>query len=157
VDPVLAAIQARTDAATEGDWWIEDSDTTWVLQGVAFRIAGDGAWPEQIVNKQILKAPKSGTPYAEYWPDAADAEFIAHARTDIPYLLAALSEARSRIEQLEAENEQLDAELQRRSRHAADRNLGLASSQVSEFAYRTSVNVPADPKHSRRLELDDDC
>jgi len=27
-------------------------------------------------NKQILKAPKRGTPYAEYWPEPADAEII---------------------------------------------------------------------------------
>jgi hypothetical protein len=62
--------------ATAGPWWSEDSDDCWKLQGVAFVAPADELIPEQVVNKQILKAPKRGTPYAEYWPNAADAEHI---------------------------------------------------------------------------------
>ncbi|MFF0409135.1 hypothetical protein ACFYUY_01700 [Kitasatospora sp. NPDC004745] len=97
----LAAIQARADAATEGEWWVEEDDRVWTLHGVHARIpSGVPEIGEQILNHQILKAPKTGTPYAEYWPDRADAEFIAHARADVPALLA-------RVRQLETENERL--------------------------------------------------
>lgn len=86
----LAAIRAYVDAATEGPWWFDESENCWRLHGVMGRIPAQlsGRIPEQIVNKQILKAPKRGTSYAEYWPDAADAEFIVKARTDLPVLLA---------------------------------------------------------------------
>lgn len=63
-------------AATEGPWWSDESDDAWRLHGVAFMVPAQGAIREQVVNKQILKAPKRGTPYAEYWPDPADAAFI---------------------------------------------------------------------------------
>lgn len=89
-DPLalLAGIKERTEAATPGPWWSDDGEDCWRLHGVAARIPAHGPVPEQVVNKQILKAPKQGTPYAEYWPGEADALFIIAARTDIPRLLA---------------------------------------------------------------------
>lgn len=92
----LDAIKARADAATPGPWWSDESDMCWRLHGVAGRIPAqmDGFIPEQIVNHQILKAPKKGTTQAEYWPNAADAEFITHAREDVPALIAELEQAR---------------------------------------------------------------
>jgi hypothetical protein len=68
-----------TAAATEGPWWYDESEDCWRLHGVAFRVPphmnpdGSVLIPEQVMNKQIAKAPKHGTPYAEYWPDPADA------------------------------------------------------------------------------------
>lgn len=81
----LAEARARHAAATEGPWWFDESDTCWRLHGVAGRIPPqlDGLIPEQIVNKQILKAPKRDTQHMEYWPDAADSAFIAHAWKDL--------------------------------------------------------------------------
>ena len=35
-----------------------------------------GFFPEQVVNTQIIKAAKCGTPYAEYWPHAGDDAWI---------------------------------------------------------------------------------
>ncbi len=49
--------------------------------------------PEQIINKQILKAPKQGTSYAEYWPDEADAALIVHAWNDLHGLVRAVDAA----------------------------------------------------------------
>lgn len=71
-------MRERAEAATPGPWWSDESDQCWRLHGVAFRIPPqcDGLIPEQLVNAQILKAPKCGTPYAEYWPVAADAAQI---------------------------------------------------------------------------------
>ena len=89
----LAAIKARVAAATRGPWWFDEDDLVWRLHGVYTIIPSfaEGV-PEQVVNHQILKAPKQGTPYAEYWPNDADAAFIVAARTDVPRLLA-LAEA----------------------------------------------------------------
>ena len=87
----LAAIRERHAAATDGPWWFDESDTCWRLHGVMGRIPPlrrDGFFPEQVMNKQILKAAKQGTPYAEYWPDKADAAFIVGAWKDVRDLLA---------------------------------------------------------------------
>ncbi|WP_152748269.1 hypothetical protein [Micromonospora sp. RV43] len=67
-------MRERANAATDGPWWSDDSDQSWQLHGVAFRLPPpwEGA-PEQIVNKQILKAPKASEQVEPYWPDAADA------------------------------------------------------------------------------------
>lgn len=87
----LAAIKARADAATRGPWWFDEDDEVFRLHGVHAIIPPvmDG-FPEQVLNHQILKAPKQGTPYAEYWPGEADAAFIVAARADVPRLLAAV-------------------------------------------------------------------
>lgn len=72
-------MRKAAEAATKGPWWADDSDLCWRLHGVGFRVPPPpGAeWiGEQVLNKQILKAPKSGTPYAEYWPGEADAKWI---------------------------------------------------------------------------------
>lgn len=88
----LNAIEVREQAATRGPWWFDEDDLMWRLHGVRDVIPPqlDGLIPEQVINHQILKAPKSGTRYAEYWPSEADAAFIAAARSDVPRLLAAI-------------------------------------------------------------------
>lgn len=90
----LVAIKGRTEAATPGPWWFDEDDRTWRLHGVHAIIPPfmEGM-PEQVMNHQILKAPKQGTTYAEYWPSEADAAFIVAARTDVPRLVAALEAA----------------------------------------------------------------
>ena len=90
-------IRARHAAATEGPWWVDEDEQCWRLHGVAFRIPADPPLPAQVMNRQILKAPKTGTPYAEYWPDRDDAALIEHAHADIGWLLAALADAQSAI------------------------------------------------------------
>ncbi|MFB7776870.1 hypothetical protein [Streptomyces bauhiniae] len=82
----IAEIIARHKAATEGPWWFDESESCWRLHGVMFRIPSGG-----VMNKQILKAPKRNTPYAEYWPEAADATFLANAWGDIKALVAQLA------------------------------------------------------------------
>jgi hypothetical protein len=111
---VLEAWRSAEQAATPGPWWSDESDSTWRLHGVAARLPGWRACtvhgqpepgcaqcgrlliPEQVVNRQILKAPKHGTPYAEYWPDEADSAFIVTARTAVPALLAVAAGALER-------------------------------------------------------------
>lgn len=73
-------------AHTAGPWWAEDSADCWRLMG--------GAAHPHAHGMQILKAPKHGTPYAEYWPHAADAALIVAA----PDLLAACEALQSALD-----------------------------------------------------------
>ena len=68
----LAEVQARTDKATGGPW-------TWT-DGVRQRLLGGASHD----SSEIVRCA------ALLHPAAADAEFIAHARTDVPALVAAL-------------------------------------------------------------------
>lgn len=83
-DETTAALERwkqATEAATPAPWGDEDSDDCWRLFGALTT----GRHP-----LQLIKAPKRGTPYAEYWPTPADAEFIVTARTAMPRLVAAV-------------------------------------------------------------------
>jgi hypothetical protein len=92
----LEEIREREQAATRGPWWFDEDDLMWRLHGVhAVMPPFMEGFPEQVLNHQILKAPKQGTPYAEYWPCPADASFIVAARSDVPRLLKALEAALS--------------------------------------------------------------
>ena len=64
----LDKIEARANAATEGPW-----------MGIRY--------PDGFLGRVI---GGNGFGVAEDFPDDADAEFIAHARTDVPALVAAL-------------------------------------------------------------------
>jgi hypothetical protein len=84
-------MRQRAEAATAGPWWYDDDADCWRLHGVAARLpSGIEGWPDQLVNSQILKAPKHGTPYAEYWPSDADAEHIASWHPGVALAVAAL-------------------------------------------------------------------
>jgi hypothetical protein len=93
-DPLAALLEKWSkaeQAATEGPWWYDEDENCWRLHGVALRIPAPlPGMSEQIMNKQIAKAAKRNTPYAEYWPDKADADFIVTARTAMPKLLSAV-------------------------------------------------------------------
>ncbi|MFE6127485.1 hypothetical protein ACFQ6Q_04295 [Streptomyces sp. NPDC056437] len=69
----LADIQARTNAATDGDWFVNSNQP-----GIVFN--------------------PDGRPLAVFGgsnQDCNDAEFIAHARTDMPWLVGEVREARA--------------------------------------------------------------
>lgn len=59
------------DNATRAPWWQEDTSDAWMLFG------GDPS----AHGLQLIKAPKHGTPYAEYWPTPQDAALIIALRT----------------------------------------------------------------------------
>jgi hypothetical protein len=80
----LAEIQARVDAATPGPWKHDGSgDVEDVPEFVLDRF--------DIMPQTIARADLRNE----------DAEFIAHARTDVPMLVAALVAAQDRIRELE--------------------------------------------------------
>ena len=77
-------------AATEGPWWFDEDENMWRLHGVHATIPAqmDGLIPEQVINHQILKAPKQGTPYAEYWPNEADGAWITRMHPGVGLAIA---------------------------------------------------------------------
>lgn len=87
----LEAIEARANAATEGPWHGEHDEFGCVQQGNYGWVA-PGAGPEYDVDSDR---------------GHADAEFIAHARTDVPDLLAELKRLRPVVEAALAVVEQM--------------------------------------------------
>lgn len=94
----LDAIKARCEAATLGPWYVE------------YEMDGPFAEP------QCIQGPENVTTYHDAYNDyrvsavvemaEADLEFIAHARQDIPDLLA-------EVERLRAENDRLNSAMHR--------------------------------------------
>ena len=81
-DADLDAIEQRTNAATEGPWF-QDSDNPGLVWGEQ-RSDGDGYWS--------LFASETGH---DATAEPQDAEFIAHARSDVPALLAEVRRLRA--------------------------------------------------------------
>ncbi|MEV5443521.1 hypothetical protein AB0N23_13430 [Streptomyces sp. NPDC052644] len=83
----IAAIQARNAAATKGPWC---TDSWEIYQGSEY-LPGISSW--------VGECCRSEDPEQAL----ADAEFIAHARDDVPWLLAEVERLRARVAELEAE------------------------------------------------------
>lgn len=106
----IAEIEARAKAATEGPW--EASD--WSRDGGDFRVTIEtnrpevlepgqsGIWPNGIMKLCIASTESGENPLR-------DADFIAHARSDIPYLISQVRALQER-----------DAEIARMKEHEAD-------------------------------------
>ena len=84
----LDEIQARADAATDGPWEARHrAGLDWLSQSP--HVDNDGHEPGSSVGLADAVDPLWGS----LWPSRnanADAEFIAHARADVPALVAAL-------------------------------------------------------------------
>lgn len=79
-------IEHMAAAATAGPWFADENENCWRLHG-RFEHAG---WPGGVgPSKQILKAPKRNTPYAEYWPEQGDADWITTMHPGVAAPLAA--------------------------------------------------------------------
>lgn len=88
----LDEIQERADAATNGPWRIENDSECDYEQGIDY-----AEWPQTLVGPETTHlsawSKKHGNPHRVdeinelTFPDA---EFIAHAREDVPRLVAAL-------------------------------------------------------------------
>ena len=93
----LVEIEARANAATEGPWYWRNSNINVYLLGarsravMAFKRMGmQGAQPEFRDNDGLLHGVQKRNIY-----DFADADFIAHARTDVQVLLAEVRRLRA--------------------------------------------------------------
>jgi len=100
--PDLDAIQARVDAATEGPWIVFGSLPQWEN--------------EEDLSFGPDNAPEVGT----VTEGLGNAEFIAHARTDVPALLALVRSQQAKIERVEELVRYLEL-LARGDRHYAGR------------------------------------
>ena len=85
-DAYLDAIEQRANAATEGPW----------RAAVVARFVDDDGYLGRLMTA-IYPAGPSGPPPLFVTPDwlAADAEFIAHARSDVPVLVAEVRRLRA--------------------------------------------------------------
>lgn len=94
-DEELAAIRARADAATRGPW---EWQSAW--NGQFFWLSGA---EDRSVLAAVLDDGSAGGEYEQtIAPDSADGLFVAHARADVPRLLA-------EIDRLRRENATLQA------------------------------------------------
>lgn len=95
----LAEIEARVAAADDGPWRVRGPQV-------------DPSWKWAAgVESASLDPGEVDTTIAEV-VDAPDAEFIAHARTDVPWLV-------EQVRELQAENERLQTALRRKENHRA--------------------------------------
>lgn len=91
----LAAIRARADAATRGPWYTGIGDRHW-SDGVEYvPVAVDDA---REVDVALIRVCDDGS----YSPAVETAEFIAHARTDVPALCDEVDRLRAFAERVAA-------------------------------------------------------
>lgn len=91
----LEAIKARCEAATPGPWeWMSPPWTT--DPRVLVRRIGDNVE----ASFQVIDADPSGGEYSlAIDPGGPDAAFIAHARTDVPALVAEVEQLRKALDE----------------------------------------------------------
>ena len=98
--PDLDAIRARCEAATPGPWTAYNAN-----EGTEYQ----PAW--EVANDAFHNPPADeDAPWIAVHLETGikdDAEFIAHAREDVPALLAALASSRAEVERLTRENARL--------------------------------------------------
>lgn len=153
-DTRLAEIRAREQAATKGPWaWCGNTEARWLALETADRMLKvmdfarygmNGAQPLFAVNGRMEKASAlveyevHRNAWVEKWRPpyrhdidgikAPDAEFIAHARADVTWLVAELTEALAKLEVAERQACDLDAKLAERDEQIA----GLLHSEVTD-------------------------
>ena len=84
----LDAIEARANAATDGPWGYPFAGKNRITTPVDIDVT-EADWGGENLREYVLSCLADRNAWR-----AADAEFIAHARTDVPALVAALREAR---------------------------------------------------------------
>ena len=99
----LDAIEARANAATDGPWVVKH-EPAWEADNVQHPdviTVGAQMWE---ADDEPMTVCLVSTDHEDDPVDVLlDAEFIAHARTDVPALVAALREARTEVERLTAD------------------------------------------------------
>ena len=136
----LDKIEARANAATEGPWeWEGKSDEMWP-QGENSLMATGGAEPEYVLMAWGYDA------YGITAECDADAEFIAHARTDVPWLL----------EQVERRDKALEAVLDLHKEDGHGWGPGESFCTECQQGYGLLVPYPCPTVTAIRQHLGDD-
>jgi hypothetical protein len=103
-DKELLAIQRRVEAATPGEWQVANDGVR--KRGNSIRTAWNHPQlhgPHPVVTLAVgIKSAKDPSAYMAVSMSPEDAEFIAHARTDVPKLLAEINRLKAKLE--EADN-----------------------------------------------------
>ena len=124
--PDIAAIKARVEKATPGPWVVGQHTNIGKIRSIN-RLTKNG--------KKLVVAETTDM-YHHEQDGVVNAEFIAHARTDIPALLEALEAAEGKINWLErgapaaylaAQNEKVRADV-------ADREVGRLRVALGQYA-----------------------
>ena len=89
----LEAIRAMCEAASEGPW--RTGKVSFMYQGIAIRRGESGADLRKLASVEHWRDSEGGI-----FDGTANADFIAHSRTDIPALLDAIDEKDGEIERL---------------------------------------------------------
>ncbi len=111
IQPDLKAIRERCELATPEPWQVAPDSTGGGIHTQWFHGQLGGPVPVATVAHTIEKDKPAH--YCYILPE--DAEFIAHARTDIPAMLDYIASLESRCEKLEGENKLLRKEVQRQA------------------------------------------
>ena len=92
-DKRIAEILGRADAAMPGDWKFDGE----------LHIYGPDGYCQSCLVRALQSCIACPTSLTKYSPEkiAANGYFIAHARADVPGLLADLAEAKNRIREME--------------------------------------------------------
>lgn len=142
LDAILArsrAAKACADAATGTHWYAEENDRCWQLFSRQW-FNGTEVHP-----LQLIKAPKKGTPYAEYWPEAGDAALIASAPEMARDYHADVEALVTRVRELE-QDRAIDLALAARAvqcqAHHGDRRLIATLPEPPPGTMRVTASVP---------------
>lgn len=110
---LLAAIEARAEKATPGPWENEDdripgAELPWRSTGLIWQ-KDDQSYQKSVCRIEAHKLA-AHSPEEEIAGFEANADFIAHARTDIPRLIKALKKCREQRDEA-LEGERLEREI----------------------------------------------
>lgn len=103
-DDALAAIEERASAATPGRWYVRQLDDDHAMGLVAVSTVPDTGlgerWPEfehsELVAATLVQHPRYVDGADERWDE--NAHFIAHARDDVPRLVAEIRRLRQLLD-----------------------------------------------------------
>lgn len=143
-DPRLEEIRAREQAATKGPWewrtWLKGKEIHLQTVGwdavMMFARWGMNSAQPQFRTDDLLVDGKDLLRQNGREVDHPDAEFIAHARADVTWLVAELTEARTKLAIAERRNEELADTL-------VERDVQIAGLQVDADADFDEKVVPA--------------
>ena len=91
-------ISERADRATKGPWYLVNCDDRYFASMLRVTTAPDSERPEDTVAIVLLQMPLEACVADERWDE--NAEFIVHARTDVPRLIELVEEMAETLDEM---------------------------------------------------------